>query len=106
MKRLTIRGTAVALGLFFDVTFLLCLVWALVVPSRLETMAKFWEAVLPGFAWLTPGSVVLGLVELFLYGIYTAVVFVPLFNYFEGGKADGSETATVPGMPREATAHR
>ena len=55
-----------------------------------------------------PGALdfVLGLVELFLYGIYTAVVFVPLFNYFEGGKADGSETATVPGMPREATAHR
>ena len=106
MKRLTIRGTAVALGLFFDVTFLLCLVWALVVPSRLETMAKFWEAVLPGFAWLTPGSVVLGLVELFLYGIYTAVVFVPLFNFFEGGKPDGSETATMPGMPRQATTHR
>ena len=106
MKRLTIRGTAVALGLFFDVTFLLCLVWALVVPSRLETMAKFWEAVVPGFAWLTPWSVVLGLVELFLYGIYTAVVFVPLFNYFEGGKPDGSEKATMPAMPRQATAHR
>ncbi len=106
MKRLTIRGTAVALGLFFDVTFLLCLVWALVVPSRLETMAKLWEAVLPGFAWLTPWSVVLGLVELFLYGIYTAVVFVPLFNYFEGGKPDESGKATMPGMPREAAAHR
>lgn len=105
MKRLTIRGTAVALGLFFDVTFLLCLVWALVVPSGLETMAKFWEAVLPGFAWLTPLSVVLGLVELFLYGIYTAVVFVPLFNYFEGRKRDESEKATIP-VPREATAHR
>jgi hypothetical protein len=106
MKGLTIRGTAVALGLFFDVTLLLCLVWAFVVPSRVATMAKFWEAVLPGFAWLTPWSVVLGLVELFLYAIYTAVVFVPLFNYFEGGKPDGSETATMPGMSRKATAHR
>lgn len=39
--------------------------------------------ILPGFRWLTPGSIVLGLVEVFLYGIYIAVVFVPLFNYFE-----------------------
>lgn len=48
-------------------------------------MAKIWEAVLPGFTWLTPGSLVLGLVEVFLYGVYVGLVFVPLFNSFEGG---------------------
>jgi len=105
MKRLTIRGTALALGFFLDVTFLLCVFWGLVVPGRWETMAKLWEAVLPGFAWLTPWSVVLGLVEVFLYGIYTAVVFVPLFNYFEGGRPTEAERPTAHGLPREATAH-
>ena len=97
MKRLTIGGTAVALGLFLDVTFLLCILWALVMPSRLGVMAKIWEAILPGFTWLTLGSMVLGLVELFLYGLYVALVFVPLFNYFEGER-----TAEVP--PPAATA--
>ena len=48
MKRLTIRGTALAVGLFFDITFVLCTLWGLVVPRRLETMATLWESLLPG----------------------------------------------------------
>ena len=106
MKRLTIRGTAVALGLFFDVTFLLCILWALVMPSRLGVMAKVWEALLPGFMWLTLGSMILGLIELFLYAIYVALVFVPLFNYFEGADRADTEGWPSPGPARrrEATA--
>lgn len=107
MKRLSIRGTALAVGLFFDVTFLLCALWGLVVPQRLETMARVWEALLPGVTWLTPASFVLGLVELFLYGVYVAVVFVPLFNYFEGGRPSEAQkpAATGEAMPRPAAAH-
>lgn len=107
MKQLTIRGVALTVGLFFDVTFLLCAFWGFIVPRSWETMAKIWEAILPGFTWLTPGSVALGLVELFLYGVYVALVFVPLFNYFEGGgltqigKADSSGQS----VGREAMAH-
>lgn len=103
--KLTIGGSGLAVGLFLDVTFLLCVFWGLVVPGRWETMAKLWEAMLPGFTWLTPWSIVLGLVELFLYGLYTAVVFVPLFNYFEGGKPTESEKPVLPGLSREVTAH-
>jgi 2TM family of unknown function (DUF5676) len=106
MKHLTIRGTAVALGLFFDVTFLLCILSALVMPSRLGVMAKIWEAILPGFTWLTPGGMLLGLIELFLYGIYVALVFVPLFNYFEGGRSTEIEKPIVHGLPRETATHR
>lgn len=64
-------------------------------------MAGMWEAVLPGVTWLTPASFVLGLAEVFLYGWYVALVFVPLFNYFEGGRRAEAER---PGMaqPREA----
>ena len=106
MKTLTIRGTGVAVGLFLDITFLVCVLWGLVVPARWETMAKLWEVALPGFTWLTPWSTVLGLVELFLYGIYTAIVFVPLFNYFEGGRPTEIEKPIARGLPREAAAHR
>jgi len=106
MKRLTIRGTALAVGLFFDVTFLLCVFWGLAVPFRWETMAKIWEAILPGFTWLTPGSLILGLVELFLYGVYVGLAFVPLFNYFEGGRPGEVEQAAAgPSVRREAMAH-
>jgi hypothetical protein len=106
MKPLTIRGTGVALGLFLDISFLICVFWGLAVPGRPDTMAKLWEAVLPGFSWLTPWSLVLGLVELFVYGIYTAIVFVPLFNYFEGRRPTEREKPALPGLSREANAHR
>jgi hypothetical protein len=36
---------------------------------------------LPGFRWLSVGSFVLGLVESFLYGAYTGLVFVPIYNF-------------------------
>jgi len=102
MKRLTIRGTALSLGLFFDVSLLLCVLWGLVAPQGFTKMAGFLELVLPGFVWLTPQSVVLGLVEVFLYGVYIAVVFVPLFNYFEGWRPF---EATGPTVTREALRH-
>lgn len=102
MKRLTFRGTALSLGLFFDVSFVLCVLWGLVVPQFHAKGVPVLEAILPGFAWLTPQSFILGLVEAFLYGVYAAVVFVPLFNYFEGGRR---VEALGVGMTREASRH-
>mgnify|MGYP001618889665 FL=1 len=46
---------------------------------------------------------ILGLVEVFLYGVYIAVVFVPLFNYFEGGRR--AEATNLTAMT-EALHHR
>lgn len=103
MKRLTIRGTALSLGLFFDVSFVLCVLWGLLAPQRFTKMAGFLEVVFPGFVWLSPQSVVLGLLEAFLYGVYIAVFFVPLFNYFEGGRPSEPMKPTVMS---EALHHR
>ncbi|MBI2461431.1 MAG: hypothetical protein HYV61_08115 [Candidatus Rokubacteria bacterium] len=104
MKRLTIPGTALSLGLFFDVTFALCALWGLVVPAAWEPMARIWEAVFPGFTWLTPQSFLLGLVEAFLYGWYVALVFVPLFNHFESQRPAEVGAPTM-GLPGEAAHH-
>jgi hypothetical protein len=98
MKRLTIRGTGLALGIFFDVTFMLCVLWGMLLPALHARGVPILEGILPGFTWLTPGSVILGLVEAFFYGMYIALVFVPLFNYFEGGRS--GERAT-PAPSRE-----
>jgi hypothetical protein len=37
--------------------------------------------VLPGFGWLSVGSFLLGLGESFLYGAYTGLIFVPIYNF-------------------------
>lgn len=42
-----------------------------------------WIRLLPGFKWITWSTFFLGLVESFLYGIYVAPVFVPLYNFFK-----------------------
>lgn len=103
MKRLTISGTALSLGLFFDVSFVLCVLWGLAVPK----FHADWllEAIMPGFTWLTLPSVILGLGEAFLYGVYVALVFVPLFNHFEGGQHASAERPDLA-EPREALHHR
>ncbi len=70
-----------SLGSFAAVTYLVCVVYGLIVPETLH-MAAFLEIVLPGFHWLTPGAFVLGLVESFLYGAYAGLVFTPIYNAF------------------------
>lgn len=82
MKPLRIRPWALSLGSFFSITYVLCILWGLLVPTSLATMSQLLGVLLPGFQWLTLGSFLLGLVESFLYGVYAAALFVPLHNLF------------------------
>ena len=68
-----------ALGLFGAITFALCILWDLALPAY--SMTRIWELVLPGFRGISLASFALGLVESFLYGVYAALVFVPLYNW-------------------------
>jgi hypothetical protein len=78
---LSIRVVTWSLGVFGAVTFVVCVAYGLVVPASLH-MTPWLEAVLPGFRWLTLPGFVLGLVEAFLYGAYTGLVFTPIYNAF------------------------
>ena len=78
---LNIRVVSWSLGLFTAVTFILCVLYGLVVPKKLHGMSVFLEAVLPAFKWLTFGGFVLGLIESFFYGAYIGIVFVPIYNF-------------------------
>jgi hypothetical protein len=69
-----------SLGLFLVITYVLCVLYGLIVSD--QGMHQSLALVLPGFKWLTIPSFILGLIESFLYGWYTAVVFVPLYNWF------------------------
>ena len=78
---LNIRLVSWSLGIFMAITFILCVLYGLVVPQRLHGMSDFLEAVLPAFKWLTFGGFLLGIVESFLYGAYIGIVFVPIYNF-------------------------
>ncbi len=81
MTSLRFTPTALALGLFLAITFTLCVLWGLVFPG-FTAMQRALEVGFPWFTWLSWGSYFLGLVESFLYGVYAAAVFVPLYNGF------------------------
>ena len=77
---LNIKLIAWALGLSGAVSFVVCVLFGLITPQSLH-MHVFLEQVLPGFRWLTWWGFLLGLVESFLYGVYAAIVYVPIFNW-------------------------
>jgi len=68
-----------SLGLFTALTFVLCVVYGLVMPGA-PHMTQLLEFTLPGFRWLSVGSFILGLVETFLYGAYAGLVFTGIHN--------------------------
>jgi hypothetical protein len=76
------RPFGLGLGLFFSISFVLCVIFDLVFPRH--AMYESWMALLPGFTWLSWGSFLLGLVESLAYGFYAALVFCPLYNFFSG----------------------
>jgi hypothetical protein len=82
MGYLNWKTVGVSVGLFLSISYVLCVIYDLIFPGM--TMYQAWIRLLPGFIWLTWGSFFLGLVESFLYGIYVALVFVPLYNFFKG----------------------
>ncbi len=78
MHQLSWKVMTVTTGLFAAVMFVACVVYGLIVPALHN--AALLEAVLPGFHWLTPGSLLLGVVETFLYGAFAGLVFAWLYN--------------------------
>ena len=76
---LNIKLVTWSLGLFTAISFILCVIYGLVVPPGLH-MASVLEALLPAFKWLTVSGFCLGLLESFLYGVYGGLVFVPIYN--------------------------
>jgi hypothetical protein len=77
---LNIKIVSWALGLFTAISFIVCVIYGLIVPPSLH-MAAVLEMMLPAFKWLTLGGFCLGLLESFLYGAYAGLVFVPIYNW-------------------------
>jgi 2TM family of unknown function (DUF5676) len=69
-----------ASSLFLALTFVLCVAFDLVFPQM--AMYRSWQALLPGFTWISWSSFVLGLIESYGYGWYVTLIWVPLYNVF------------------------
>ncbi|MCO6414526.1 MAG: hypothetical protein J5I92_17465 [Thiogranum sp.] len=74
-----------ASSLFLAITFTLCVAFDLLFPAH--AMYEAWQALLPGFAWLSWRSFFLGLIESYGYGWYFALVWVPIHNVFAARSA-------------------
>lgn len=74
-----------ATSLFLAITFVLCVAFDLAFPDR--AMYRSWQALLPGFTWISWSSFVLGLVESYGYGWFVTLMWVPLYNVFSARRA-------------------
>jgi len=77
-QSLSLAAFGHATSLFLAITFVLCVGFDLVFPQM--AMYRSWQALLPGFTWISWSSFLLGLVESYGYGWYVALIWVPLYN--------------------------
>ena len=78
--RLSIVPVGLSLSTFFVITYLLCILFGLL--FSVQGIHQLFPMLLPGFTWLTWPSFLLGLVWVFAYGWYVAIVFAPIYNFF------------------------
>lgn len=71
-----------ALSVFLLLTYLICIGFGLLVPGEAR-MYEAWAPLLPGFEWLTVTGFVFGAIGAYAYGWYIAVVFMPIYRFFE-----------------------
>jgi len=75
---LSLTAVGHATSLLLAISFVLCVAFDLLFPAH--AMFRTWQALLPGFTWLSWGSFFLGLVEAYGYGWYVALIWVPIYN--------------------------
>ena len=75
---LSLKAVGHATSLFLAITLVLCVCFDLLFPSR--AMYQSWQALLPGFHWISWRSFLLGVVESYVYGWYATLIWVPIYN--------------------------
>lgn len=80
MRPLKLLIVTWSLAIFSSVTYLTCILYGLIAPESLH-MHQFLEILLPGYKWKSLPGFFVGLLESFLYGAYTGLVYVPIYNF-------------------------
>ena len=78
-RRIVVVGHATSL--FLLLSYILCIGFGLILPNF--QMHEAWAPLLPGFEWLTPSGFFLGLLGSYVYGWFIAVLWVPLYEFFD-----------------------
>lgn len=78
--RIPVMALGWSLGIFFAITFAICVAFGLIFTSA--TMFQAWLPLFPWVTWISWTSFGLGLIEAFAYGWFVALIFAPLFNFF------------------------
>jgi cation transport ATPase len=73
-KSWQVRHLAIPAGLTLAAIYTLCIIAELLFPGLLQTY-RFWETLLIGVRWGAPWTLLLGLVEVFLYGALAGWAF-------------------------------
>lgn len=68
-----------SLGTFLSVAFLGCLAFSFLVTDR--SLHQPWLQFFLGFSWTPPG-ILLGLVQAFVYGLLSGIIFAPIYNAY------------------------
>src|SRR3972149_11769489 len=95
MKPLPFWPIAWTLAVFAAVVFTLDVLVGVLFPNW-WVMQKAYELLLPGFTFISWGAFLLGLVESFIGGFLTAVLFVPIYNYFARREAPKAALTLKP----------
>ncbi|SRR6266498_5439476 len=95
MKTLHFWPIAWTLAVFSAVVFTLDMLFSLLFPNW-WVMQNLYEFLLPGFTFISLGTFFLGLVESFIGGFLTAVLFVPIYNYFVSREAPKAAPTMKP----------
>jgi cation transport ATPase len=82
-RRWGVRGVATLVGLALAAIYTLCVVVDLLLPGQFQ-IYRLWEQVLIGVTWSAPWTLLLGLVEVFLYGAIGAWAFAALYQRLRG----------------------
>ena len=84
---MSVKVVGYTVSIFLVISYLICIGFDLLFPEH--AMYTAWQAYLPGFEFLSLKGFIIGLIEVFAYGWYVAVIWVPLYNFFNGRKQNG-----------------
>jgi len=79
-QKLKIIPLAMTMATFLTVSYVFCILFGLAIQG--PGMQLLLPMLLPGFEWLSLQSFFIGLIWVIAFGAYIAVLFVPIFNYF------------------------
>ncbi len=76
---INIKAATIGLGIFAAISYLVCIIFGSIVQENFH-MKDILEIIIPGFQWLSAGSFFWGLLVSIFYGVYTGIIFSPIYN--------------------------